>query len=188
MQRVGYGYNRYDQSAIRQYLNSNAAANAWWASQNDFDCPPDQLSLKAGFAGGYADDFLSMTKPIKITTALNTVESGLPTSTYTYDTFFLPSSQQINVSAQITNGSEGVSWGYWKQALGSDSLVGSGSSNIFDAYKIGAINFQASSQFVRLRSANRNTAYYTWIVYSSGCVISYGAGGAFRFAPACAIC
>ena len=189
MQRVGYGYNRYDQSAIRQYLNSNAAASAWWTSQNDFDCPPDKLSLKAGFAGGYTDDFLTMTKPIKITTALNAAESGLSASTDTCDTFFLPSTQQINVSAQITNESEGAAWDYWKQSLGSDSLVGYGSNNIFDAFKIGAINAQTSPQYVRLRSAYRSAAYGTWIVYSSGYVGSgTGAYSAFRFAPACAIC
>ena len=70
MQRSSYGYNRWSQSALRQYLNSSAAAGAWWTAKNVYDRPPAELASKRGFMAGFGDDFLSIIKPIKITTAL----------------------------------------------------------------------------------------------------------------------
>ena len=37
--RARYGSNNYLQSGIRQYLNSNSAANTWWQPQTIFDRP-----------------------------------------------------------------------------------------------------------------------------------------------------
>jgi hypothetical protein len=37
--RVRYGSNNYLQSGVRQYLNSNSAANTWWQPQTIFDRP-----------------------------------------------------------------------------------------------------------------------------------------------------
>lgn len=71
MQCTGYGHNRWGTSALRQYLNSTGAD--WWKTQEDFDIRPDQYAKK-GFMSGFSDDFLAAIKPIKVTTALNTVE------------------------------------------------------------------------------------------------------------------
>jgi hypothetical protein len=52
-----------------------------------------------------------------------------------------------------------------------------------------AVENHVLAQIVRLRSANRGYAYYTWFVVTSGgathgSIASY----AYRFAPACVIC
>ena len=39
IQRARYGSNNYYQSGLRQWLNADAAANAWWAPSNVFDRP-----------------------------------------------------------------------------------------------------------------------------------------------------
>ncbi len=183
MHRVAYGSNRWSTSAIRQYLN--AAGQSWWKSQTDFDIRPDQYA-KYGFMAGLGDDFLGAIKPIKVTTALNTVEGYDNTTEDTYDTFFLPSLQQINVNPQLAN-VEGDYFEYWRSRLGATGFVGTGSSNVFDAFKIPAINAN-SAQNVRLRSALRGYANLAWLVHSSGCGSDYNASAASRFSPVCVIC
>ena len=93
--RVGYGYNRWSQSAIRQWLNSAAGPGAWWAPQNNWDRPPAEAATKSGFLAGYGEDFLACIKPVKVVTALNTVtDSGDGTTETTFDKIFLPSLQR----------------------------------------------------------------------------------------------
>ena len=183
MQCVGYGHNRWGISAIRKYLN--AAGNNWWTSQEDFDIRPDQYAKK-GFMSGFSDDFLAAIKPIKVTTALNTVEGFSATTEDTYDTFFLPSLEQINANPQLAN-VEGSYWPYWRKRLGVTGPVGWYAENTYEGFKIPALNAN-SPQTVRLRSAIRGLAYLTWNVYSAGYVSSYGASSAIRFSPACVIC
>lgn len=184
MQATGYGHNRWSTSAIRQYLNKSGTN--WWASQEDFDIRPDQYN-KQGFMTGFDAEFLNAIKPIKVTTALNTVEGFTDATEDTFDTFFLPSLQQMNVTPQLAN-VEGDVFEYWRARLGKNTYVGTGSSNVFDAFKIPALNAN-SAQYVRLRSANRGHAGNTWYVYSSGYVNNYStASGAYRFSPVCVIC
>lgn len=183
MQRVGYGHNRWATSAIRQYLNS-ADVN-WFSSKENFDIRPNEYA-KHGFMAGFNSDFLNAIKPVKVTTALNTVEGYTETTEDTFDTFFLPSLQQMNVTPQLAS-VEGDAFDYWKRALGSQNFVGTGSANVFDAFKIPAIN-NNSAQSVRLRSANRGSAHNAWHVDSSGCVSSSGTIHAQRFSPVCVIC
>ncbi len=93
----------------------------------------------------------------------------------------------MNVNPQLAS-VEGDYFEYWRKRLGLNTFAGTGSSNVFDAFKIPAINAN-SAQLVRLRSANRGYATITWIVYSSG-YVSYGncASHANRFSPVCVIC
>lgn len=183
MQATGYGHNRWSTSAIRQYLNKSGAN--WWASQEDFDIRPDQYN-KQGFMTGFDAEFLNAIKPVKVTTALNTVEGFTDATEDTFDTFFLPSLQQMNVTPQLAN-VEGDVFEYWRARLGTSTYVGTGSSNIFDAFKIPALNAN-SAQYVRLRSASRGLALNTWNVYSSGYVNNSYASSASRFSPVCVIC
>lgn len=187
MQRVGYGYNRWSQSGIRQWLNSKAAAGSWWTPQNDFDRAPNELASQRGFMAGFSDEFLSILGKVKVTTALNTVEGHATDREDTYDTFFLPSLEQMYGTPQLA-GAEGEYWEYWKRALGLASPSGTGSANIHEAYKTYAINAKTSAQSVRLRSAHRGSAYGTWLVYSTGYLHSSTANGSGRCAPACVIC
>ena len=183
--RAAYGYNRWGQSAIRQWLNSTAAPTKWWNPQNDYDRPPDQLATMHGFMSGFEKDFLDVLGTIKVTTALNTVTDTSEGATeVTYDKFFLPALEQIYAQNQLAG--EGEYWEYWKRATGAREPQA-----WYTAYPeriTYAINAQTSAQGVRLRSAYRYLGYVTWYVLTSGNVNNYYACNAYRCAPACVIC
>jgi len=188
LQRAGYGYNRWSQSGMRQWLNSVAAAGAWWSAKNVFDRPPQQLSTIRGFMAGFDDAFLNIIKPVKVTTALNGVtDSAIGTSENTYDTFFPASLEQEYIVPQL-DGVEGEYWEYWKQRLGLSSPQVTGSAGANPYHIRYAYNAKTSAQTVRLRSAYRGNAHHTWSVGTTGNAGSNGATYADRPAPACVIC
>lgn len=185
---VNYGYNRWSHSAVRQFLNSAKGVGEWWKAQHLGDVAPDQLSTVAGFMSGFEDDFLSCLKPIKVTTALNTVtDSAIGTTEDTYDTFFLPSLEQIYAQPQLA-GVEGEYFDYWRQAVGKSSPNGWYSDNANPAYITYAINAKTSAQSVRLRSASRYDSCKAWYQSTSGSIGGNNANRALRSAPVCPIC
>ena len=118
MQRAAYGYNRWSQSAIRQQMNSDAAAGSWFTPQNPYDRRPDQLASLRGMKAGFDEGFLNILKPVKVTTALNTVtDDQIGASEDTFDMFFLASLEQEYIQPQAS-GVEGQYWEYWKRRLG----------------------------------------------------------------------
>lgn len=183
-----YGYNRWSQSAIRQWLNSNAAVNGWWTPKNDYDRPPVELTTKAGFMSGYGEDFLECVNPIKLKTALNTVtDNGITSDNLevTYDTFFLPSLVNMHIAPQLAG--EGEVFEYWARVSQSENPLPTGGT--YPQLRTFAIENHNSPQYVRLRSAGRGSANGTWLVHSSGHVSYYiAATTSFRCAPVCAIC
>ena len=188
MQRSGYGDNRWSQSAIRQWMNSDAAANAWFTPQNPYDRRPDQLASLRGMKAGFDEGFLNILKPVKVTTALNTVtDDQIGASENTFDMFFLASLEQEYIQPQAS-GVEGSYWEYWKRRLGLSSPQGTGGANANANHIRYAYNARTSAQGCRLRSANRGAAFNTWYVSPSGAAYAYDATDAYRAVPACVIC
>ena len=58
LQSCAYGYNRWSMSAMRKYLNSVEAKDAWWSPSDNADRPPQQLAALDGFMAGFDADFL----------------------------------------------------------------------------------------------------------------------------------
>lgn len=186
LHRLAYGYNRWSQSGLRQWLNSKAAAGAWWSSQNKFDRAPEQHATKPGFMSGFDEEFLKCVQPIKVVTALNTVTDGGEGETETtYDTFFIPSLEQMYINPQLEG--EGATWEYWKRASGLTSKMER--YKTYPQIRTYAIENHTSPLYVRLRSAYRGLGCLTWSVNSSGYVYYHStAVTALRCAPACVIC
>ena len=189
LQRTAYGYNRWSQSAMRQWLNSDKGVGEWWTPQNDFDRCPDQLATKAGFLTGFEPDVLEALRSVKVVTALNTVTdyvNGQPESPLetTYDKVFLPALEQMYINPQLAG--EGEPWDYWKRASGMTQKMAQ--YGTYPQIRTFAIENHTSPQTVRLRSAHRGSGYYAWCVGSSGVVGGSYAVYAYRCAPACAIC
>ena len=66
---------------------------------------------------GFEKEFLDCIQPIKVVTALNTVsDKAVGETEVTYDTFFLPSLEQMYITPQLAG--EGDVWEYWKRASG----------------------------------------------------------------------
>lgn len=179
--RVGYGYNRYGQSAMMQWLNSNKGAGEWWTPQNKYDRAPAELKTKAGFLTGLSEDTLSVIQKIKVTTLLNTVipadrEQG---QDITYNKVFLASLEQMFIKPQAPG--EGEPFAYWKQV--------SGQATPMEQYKAYpnmihyAVENHNSAQGVRLRSAYRGHSYSAWYVSASGNIGGSNAAWTTRCAP-----
>ena len=183
MQRSAYGYNRWSVSAIRQWLNSSAGVGQWWTQKYAHDHRPDQLASMQGFEAGLPAEFISIVQPVKMTTALDTVSDvDIGTSEDTVDRFFLASLQQESCQPQVAD-IEGAAWQYWIDRLGKTQAQ----YETLPAHIRYSISSHSSAQDVRLRSAVRGYANFTWIVYSSGIVGANYATTAICPAPACVI-
>ena len=91
--RAQFGCNRWDWSAIRQWLNSAAAPGKWWTAQHEYDAAPAYAATLAGFMADLPADFLSAVTPARLTTALSNADGG--GSVETVDRFWLPSRTEI---------------------------------------------------------------------------------------------
>lgn len=178
-QEMAYGWNRWKNSALRQYLNSDKGVGQWWTATDGWDIAPDQLTTKAGFLTGLPEDLKAIMKETKVVTYANTVNDGGEMDV-TYDKVFIPSLEEMYINPQISG--EGEAHEYYKRKAGTTSpLAQYGTYPQMITY---AVENHTSAQFVRLRSAYRGNACSTWYVYSSGYVGDYGiAHGANRFCP-----
>lgn len=177
-QEMAYGWNRWKTSALRQWLNSNKPKGQWWTPQDAWDICPDQLANKDGFLCGMPEQMLNSLKKVKVSTFANTVnDEGVEDITYDYVT--LPSLGQIHAQTQIAG--EGDPHTYWKRKSGKSSPHAwyQDDPNMITY----SVSNKTSAQIVRLRSANRNFAYGTCYVYSSGTINGNGASDALTCSP-----
>ena len=176
-----YGYNRYRDSAYRQWLNSAMPKNYWWESTHLGDVAPSQLSTLDGFMLGMDSDLLDVINPVKVQVAANTVTDGGVTDVM-YDKFWLPSIEEMYGVPQVA-GVEGAYLPYVKTKTGL-----SAPSNAANSGRIQyALNAQTSAQTVRCRSAHRGTAKHTWHCNTPGELNADTSSVALRSVPACAI-
>lgn len=176
--RAVYGYGRWAQSALRQWLNSSANAGTWWTAQNGWDRPPAVASTLKGFLAGYSADVIKYFKPIKVVTVACDADSNV--EDITYDRVFLSSLEQMYCVPQFS-GKEGDYWEYYKRLLGRTTPAPTGAT--YARLIKYALNATTSAQYCWRRSAYRHAAYHAWIVYSSGYVNYYTACSAYRCAP-----
>jgi len=181
IQRTAYGNNRWKDSAMRQWLNSDAVS--WWTPQTAWDrCPPAADLAKRGFLSGLPADLLAVIAQVKVTTYANTLTDG-GVADVTYDKIFLPSLEQMYINPQIAG--EGTYWPYWKNRLNVASPVAQGGTYpALIKYRLGT----GTAEYQRLRSASRGFANTTWSVNTSGYVYYNSAVYAYRPSPACVIC
>ena len=177
--RVVYGYSRYSQSAIRQYLNSAADAGGWWTAQNPWDRPPIALGSVRGLLAGFDPDFVGAVDETEVVTALcdsdATAESK--TTDITYDKIYLPSLDNLYVGLDISG--EGDEWEYYKELATEVGLDGRfEKQHAYPALKKYNLSNQTSPISVWLRSCNKPYSYYPWYLNGNGTVnYTYGPGG-----------
>ncbi len=178
IQQMAYGDNRYATSAIRQYLNSDKPKGEWWTAQTKWDIAPDQLSQIDGYLCGMDPELLAVLKPVKVVTYCNTVTATgqKQVKDITYDKVTLISLEQMYIEPQAAG--EGEAHEYYKELNGTAKKFQWWQT--YEILKTFAVENPTSPQSVRLRSANRSTAYYTWLVSSSGNVNNNGASNATR--------
>ena len=180
-QEVGYGWNRWSTSALRQYLNSSRPKGEWWTQQDQWDIAPDELASKDGYLCGMDQEMLNNILPIKTITYSNAVNgAGADDFDTTYDKVNLISLEQMYINPQ--HAGEGEAHEYWKRVNGTATKWQQW--NTYPILKHYAVENHSSVQHVRLRSAHRGAALSTWGVVSSGNVYyGYYAGWSTRFSP-----
>lgn len=172
LQRVRYGNAIYKDSAIRQWLNSDAAAGSVWSAQNNYDRPPTWAATADGFLRGMDEDFLAVVGETSVTTVVNS-----SWTTTLNDRFFLLSEKQVYGSSS----GEGAAYPYY-----------SGHSDLSSA-GIGADSNRMkqrgdSNQGWWLRTRESGNDYEVKVVAgSNGSVTENNATYASGVAPACNI-
>lgn len=169
--RVQYGCNRWDWSAIRQWLNSAAAPGEWWTAQHEYDAAPAYAATLAGFMADLPADFLSAVAPARLVTALPNADGG--GSVETVDRFWLPSRTEIFGDAN--NGvAEGVQMAKYIDATDADRIK---------------YNSAGTASGWALRSSNRSNSYNIVNVSANGIMqeLSWSSAWSGGIVPACII-
>ena len=119
--RKNYGNNRYSQSNIDQWLNSQAAS--WYSARHSYDAPPNNANVwsnyneydtEAGFLSNIEADFRKAILDAVIRVAKNTVTDGGGYEDITRKVFLL-SNTEVGLSNE--NGvAEGTLWSYFSSA------------------------------------------------------------------------
>jgi len=164
-----YGYGRWSQSAIRQWLNSSAAAGAWWEPQSVFDRIPSYAN-RPGYLAGFDAAFVAALGEITHATVLNAVTDGGTSETVT-DKVFLLSRKEVGLGNEIANQNDGSVYEYWDGATNKDHIKLRGLS--------------AASWW--LRTPHSGYAYFVRIVGTGGSLSSSSAYNAYGVVPACVI-
>ena len=194
--RKNHGSNRWRDSAIRQWLNSDAAANAgWWTAQTSTDAAPTSPTGWVdwpGFLKCLPESMASFLQPVKVQTATANVDSNVVDTTY--DKVWLPSKEELYSVVDTTNtsvsisGVEGPYWEYWKTRMGTSSPAADNNSSTNSKRITYAINNPSSDSNVWLRSAYRSISRYVWLLFTGGILVgATNALNTYRAAPACAI-
>lgn len=180
IQRIRYGSNNYKESAIRQWLNSSAAAGSVWTPQTKWDRPPAWAANVAGFMYGMDADFLATVGKTHIITARVQTIGGGAAYDEMDDYFFLLSRSQVYGGVEVAGVDEGTPYPYYSDY--SDlSAPGIGA----DTNRISTRNGAAADYWLRtpLSSVGGNPRY----VITTGLVNGFGASLNGGILPACNI-
>lgn len=164
------GYNVYKYSAIRQWLNSDAAGGSWWQASHIGDAAPS-YAYQVGFMKDLDSSFKAILQKTEVVTAGNNVtDDGSNYSTYDY--LFLPSNYETYISSSPVEGD--------RQGL--FAMGGEGKNGLRVRGPVDGSN--ATNWW--LRSANRGSANSACNVSNRGAG-SYNAGTAYNVVAACKI-
>lgn len=178
IQRAIMGSNNWMQSAIRQYLNSSAAAGSVWTPKTNFDRPPSWATNTAGLLNTMDEDFLAVIGEVDKITTLNTITDGGGSETNA-EKFFLLSRSEVYGGNE--NGIlEGAAYPYYVNNSDFSSPTTEKDTNRIK-YRNGA------AQYWWLRSPYTSYSYGVRTVGTTGNVNHSSAHISCGVAPACCI-
>ena len=188
IQRALLGSNRWSTSAMRQHLNSKAAAGSVWAPQTPWDREPSWKASTAGFMHGLDPEFIKICADVELLTALSTAAGDTSSANatagtgneVTVDKFFLPSRPEVYGGGD-NNSDKGNAWQYY--SANSDLVAAGGDS---DSNRI-KTNAAGTTKYWWLRSPYVGYGSSVRSVYPSGYIYGYYAYYSLGVAPACII-
>ena len=183
--RIRYGSNNYAQSALRQWLNSDAALGAVWTPQTIFDRPPSWHTTTdaaySGFMNGIEEEFLAVVQPAVIPCRTNSIfevnsldgtEFAINQTYELEDKFFLLSRPEI--------------YGSWDSSAYKDGELLEYYEGLTDAERKKFDSF-GSARYVWLRSPYPSNARFERLVHTDGALDGYNASDSLGAAVACII-
>lgn len=182
MHRAIFGSNNYAQSAVRQWLNSGAAAGSVWTPTNVFDRPASWATSYNGFMHGLPADFLAVVQPAVLacrTNSLFEIESLDGTAfainqlyNLKVDKFFLLSRPEIFGDWDSASYKDGTQLEYYNGLTATERIKRDAAGTARNAW---------------LRSPNPSNANSARLDNSSGEVSGSSAYDGYGVAPACII-
>lgn len=110
--RTLHGYNRFAQSALLQYLNSNKKKGLWWEAQSPCDQPAADVFTKDGYLCGCSPELLEVVKPIRLKIPYRRYIDNINVR------FFIPSGANLGVSDENFDGKAKLAvWKYFQDCL-----------------------------------------------------------------------
>lgn len=103
--RRSYGSNRYSTSNLRQWLNTDEAANAWFEAQTDTDVCNSTLKAKNGFLYSFTETEKGLIIPEQRTVVLSSTDGGGSESVA--DIVWLPSRTELGLGNESSANPEG---------------------------------------------------------------------------------
>jgi hypothetical protein len=153
--RQSYGNNRYSVSNIDQWLNKDAAGDAWYSAAHSADHSPDtadgtggystQYASRPGFLNGFTDD----EKAAILSTTIRVVKPSVDGGSYedVVRKVFLPSTTEVGHSNE-NRIAEGAVWDYYTS----------------NAARIGYVTQQCFSNTPSSsKPSSKTTAWYWWL-------------------------
>lgn len=178
--RARYGSNNYLQSGLRQYINSDGAANTWWQAQTVFDRPYGNRSSAGKLTKLNADMVAVMAKP-EIQSRTN---SYFETTSFDGTTFTLSTNYTITTDKMFLLSPMEVNFNT------TDTTVGSVLDYYVNADNTKRIKYRksnGSAYYWRLRTPNPSYANGVRSVDSSGALNYGGTNNSYGVASACVI-
>ncbi|MBR3653184.1 MAG: hypothetical protein IKN60_04450 [Bacteroidales bacterium] len=188
LHRIGLGSNRWKTSALRQWLNSAAAAGSWWTPQTKWDRPPAYASTTAGFLSAFSEDFVDHLAYREIKTALPYIDGGTSKGTEcdtTHDRVWLPAAEQLYWNCEwlgVPYGLEGDAWEWWKEAYGGATPASMGV--VHEEFRMASMDAPTTMRSVFERSAYRNNGNGVACCNAGGYLGSGTASNGYSCAPA----
>jgi hypothetical protein len=185
--RKNYGNNRYKDSNIRQWLNKDSAAGAWYAAQHSADAPPTTENC-AGYNGydtlpGFLNGFNAEEKAALLSTTITVGKASVDgggTETVT-DKIFLPSGTEVGLSTDYTEGSKLAAFSDNSSRIAMPTADAVANST----YTNGSLNTGAG-WYYWLRTPYASYSYYVRVVSMTGTLFNYTAfSGYLGVRPAC---
>ena len=172
--RCVYGSNNWEYSGLRQWLNTDKAADTWFVAKGRFSRPYANKNTQ-GWLYGIEKDFLDVLAEVATPCVQNWFDGGA--TKVTYDKWFIPSNSQI----WFNNGeTEGKPWDYFVIFSDNPSATTAADSN-----RIKTLN--GSATYWWTRTPLGSDSHTECLVSPAGQGSSTTATNSSGVAPACVI-
>ena len=178
------GYSRWERSAWRKYLNSDAADGAWWSASHIGDTAPANIDSIRGYLAGLREEDLAAIAEVRVQTALypTTGDGKWGEAESKLERFWLASVEEMN-GVSPTNIDEGGAWeDYWE-----DLGMSQATNNATECRKVYQIEDTETAAGVRLRTCSQSSEGVNYAVNLSGQIVTSESKGSYRGIVCCAV-